>query len=68
MLKMYKEILTKVSFDRKLFKKELFKALKWVGTPLEFYQFKMWCMSEFGRKHPEVLKEVFQEIDAKMTH
>jgi hypothetical protein len=68
MLKMYKEILTKVSFDRRLFKKELFKALNWVGSPLELYQFKMWCIQEFGRKHPEVLKEVFLEIDTKMTH
>jgi|694.fasta_scaffold31630_6 hypothetical protein len=68
MLKMYKEILTKVSFDRQLFKKELFKALKWVGTPLELYQFRMWCIQEFGRKHPEVLKEVFQEIDSKKAH
>ena len=66
MLKMYKEILTKVSFDRQLFKKELFKALKWVGTPIELYQFRMWCIQEFGRKHPEVLKEVFQQIDSKM--
>ena len=68
MLKMYKEILTKVSFDRLLFKKELFKALKWVGTPIELYQFRMWCIQEFGRKHPEVLKEVFQQIDSKKAH
>lgn len=68
MLKMYKEILTKVSFDRQLFKKELFKALKWAATPLELYQFRMWCIQEFGRKHPEVLKEVFQEIDSKINH
>jgi hypothetical protein len=68
MLKMYKEILTKVSFDRQLFKKELFKALKWVGTPIELYQFRMWCIQEFGRKHPEVLKEVFQQIDSKKAH
>jgi hypothetical protein len=68
MLKMYKEILTKVSFDRRLFKKELFKALKWVGTPIELYQFRMWCIQEFGRKHPEVLKEVFQQIDSKKAH
>ena len=61
MLKMYQEILTKVSFDRQLFKKELFKAMKWVGSPLELYQFKLWCLQEFGKKHPEVLKEVFQE-------
>ena len=68
MLKMYKDILTKVSFDRRLFKKELFKALKWVGTPIELYQFRMWCIQEFGRKHPDVLKEVFQQIDSKKAH
>jgi len=68
MLRLYKEILTKVSFDRQLFKKELFKALKWVGTPLELYQFRMWCIQEFGRKHPEILKEVFQQIESKKTH
>ena len=68
MLKMYKEILNKVSFDRRLFKKELFKALKWVGTPIELYQFRMWCIQEFGRKHPDVLKEVFQQIDSKKAH
>ena len=61
MLRLYKEILTKVSFDSQLFKKELFKALQWVGSPLELYQFQMWCKKEFGNKHPEVLKEVFSE-------
>jgi hypothetical protein len=61
MLKMYQEILTKVSFDRMLFKKELKKATQWIVSPLELYQLKLWCMKEFGKKYPEELKEVFLE-------
>lgn len=61
MLRLYKEILTKVSFDSHLFRKELSKALKWVSSPLELYQFKLWCIQEFGKKHAEILQEVFNE-------
>lgn len=61
MLKMYQEILTKVSFDRKLFKKELKKATGWIVSPIELYHFKLWCVKEFGKQYPDELKEVFLE-------
>jgi len=59
MLELCKEILTKVSFDKILFKKELAKALKWLQTE-EIDKFKDWCLKTFGKKYPEILKDVFK--------
>ena len=48
MLDLTKKILTVVSFDAKLFQKELEKALKWITDAEELRKFKEWCISEFG--------------------
>ncbi|MFK8039231.1 MAG: hypothetical protein AB8B74_13135 [Crocinitomicaceae bacterium] len=59
MLELCKEILTKVSFDKYLFQKELNKALKWVGNPEEVEKLKTWCVGKFGKLYPDVVKLAF---------
>lgn len=59
MLELTKKILTKVSFDAQLFKKELDKALKWITDVEEIKKFKDWCIKEFGTKYPTIIKSAF---------
>jgi len=59
MLELSKQILQKVSFDRKLFKKELKKALRWI-KPQEQSQLKAWCLLTFGAIYNDVILEVFE--------
>lgn len=59
MLELCKEILTKVSFDKILFQKELSKALKWLQSD-EIDGFKEWCLKTFGTTYPEILKVAFR--------
>lgn len=47
MLTYVKEILHKVSFDPKLFEKELRKAIKAISAE-DFADFKRWCYNHFG--------------------
>lgn len=58
MLDYVKTILSKVSFDRALFKKELRKALKQL-IPDEIRELKEWCYAQFGEKYPMELRECF---------
>lgn len=56
MLEYCKTILSKVSFDRKLFEKELIKAIKrLVGE--ELVDLKQWCYDQFGHVYPGVLNK-----------
>ncbi|MGV6862432.1 MAG: hypothetical protein ACWA41_11710 [Putridiphycobacter sp.] len=59
MLELYKEILSKVSFDKLLFQKELNKAIKWITSNDEKESLKQWCYSKFGKEYPEVIKLAF---------
>lgn len=59
MLELTKKILTKVSFDAQLFKKELDKALKWITDVEEIKKFKDWCIKEFGKKYPTIIDQAF---------
>jgi len=59
MLELCKEILTKVSFDRLLFQKELNKALKWLQTE-ELDNFRDWCVNTFGKTYPDILRAAFK--------
>jgi hypothetical protein len=61
MLELSKTILSKISFDQYLFKKELKKARKWV-KPNEALVLKVWCLAQFGHLYKDVILEVF---DAK---
>lgn len=54
MLTYVKEILQKVSFDPKLFEKELRKAIKAISAE-DFAEFKRWCYSHFSAKYSPTL-------------
>jgi hypothetical protein len=60
MLDYVKMILLKVSFSKKLFEKELRKALQHV-QPLDLADFKTWCYQQFARLYRRVLKRVFSQ-------
>ncbi len=60
MLEYAKEILTKVSFDVKLFEKELLKSIKYLATE-EVKALKTWCFKTFGdRTFRRVLQRAFR--------
>lgn len=56
-----KEILTKVSFDRTLFKKELRKAIKWLKVD-ERKMLMIWCLATFGNKYSDVISQAFRQV------
>jgi hypothetical protein len=55
-----KQILTKVSFDRSLFRKELIKALR-VLRHDERRMLKIWCMGTFAA-YSGIVVEVFRKF------
>ena len=61
MYELSKKVLTKVSFDRKLFKKELLKSKKWL-KPKESLMLKAWALATFGHIYKEVILEVFETM------
>ena len=56
-----KEILTKVSFDRALFKKELKKAVRWLKNE-ERSLLQAWCIATFGAVYHDIIAEVFKSL------
>ena len=60
MLKFYKNILNKVSFDPKLFKKELKKSKKWLNKQ-EIASLKVWALACFANYRESIL-EVFDNL------
>ena len=63
MFEMSKMILQRVSFDKKLFKKELLKAKKWL-KPSERTLLYAWCIAQFGM-YKDVIAEVFRHTITK---
>lgn len=61
MFELSKNILEKVSFDKKLFRKELTKALKWL-KPDEKMLLMVWCISTYGNQYKDVISEVFKNV------
>jgi len=59
MMEFSKQVLQKVSFDQRLFKKELIKARRWVGQHDQLV-LKAWCLATFGHMYRDVIVEVFQ--------
>jgi hypothetical protein len=59
MLQYVKMILEKVSFDRKLFEKELKKGLKELLKE-EVRELKNWCYEKFGSLYTSILNKVFR--------
>jgi len=60
MLEFSKKILSKVSFDRKLFKKELRKSISWVSKT-EVITLKIWTLTTFS-EYKQTILEVFDQI------
>jgi len=54
-----KEILTKVSFDKSLFTKELKKALSWLKKD-EKKLLMVWCLATFGSRYSDVIMQTFR--------
>ncbi|MBG65183.1 MAG: hypothetical protein CMP73_00815 [Flavobacteriales bacterium] len=60
MLEFSKIVLKKVSFDKKLFKKELRKSAMWLSKS-DMIILKIWALSTFSQ-YNYIIKEVFDQI------
>ena len=60
MLEFSKKILNKVSFDPKLFKKELQKSARWLSQK-EMIHLKIWTLTAFSQ-YRNIILEVFDQI------
>jgi hypothetical protein len=60
MLEFTKKILSKVSFDKNLFKKELSKSARWLSKQ-EGITLKIWALTTFSQYKNTIL-EVFDQI------
>jgi len=58
MLNYVKTILSKVSFDKTLFEKELRKAISML-LPIEIKELKKWCFDKFGHVYRSIIRRVF---------
>lgn len=61
MLEYVKTVLVKVSFDRRLFEKELRKGLNLL-RPSEIQEFKDWCYSKFSQLYEPELDKYFVRL------
>ena len=59
MYEMSKKVLSRVSFDKRLFRKELLKFSRWL-KPKESLMLKTWCLATFGHIHKDIILEVFE--------
>ncbi len=59
MYELSKKVLSRVSFDKVLFKKELTKFSKWL-KPKELVNLKAWCIATYGHLHGDIIMEVFE--------
>ncbi len=66
MLEFKKRILLSVSFDLRLFEKELTKALKWLEQ-VEIEKLKVWCYERFSEMHKKVIDKVFQLTEVSLA-
>lgn len=58
MLNYVKKVLTKVSFDARLFEKELRKAINMlIGDDIQ--ELKLWCYTRFGNQYGTILNRCF---------
>ena len=60
MLEFNKKILSKVSFDKKLFRKELLKGVKWLNKR-DGITLKIWALSTFSQ-YKDVILDVFDQF------
>jgi hypothetical protein len=59
MLEQTKVVLSNVSFDLDLFKKELTKAIKWLNNK-EIISLKKWCKENFSGEYNKIAMEIIQ--------
>lgn len=59
MLEFAKKIVKAVSFDAKLFQKELVKAINRFTDLKDLQKFQNWCIEEFGKVYPTIIKTQF---------
>jgi hypothetical protein len=59
MLEYTKLILQKVSFDKKLFEKELSKSIQWLDNE-EAHALKEWLMKKFSQEYEDIIHSTFQ--------
>ncbi|MDN5200584.1 hypothetical protein QQ008_04405 [Fulvivirgaceae bacterium BMA10] len=64
MLEYVKVILSKVSFDKMLFEKELRKAIKSLVAE-EINELKNWCYAKFGHVYLNILNKCFLTVAAQ---
>ena len=60
MLEYFKMILSKVSFDKRLFEKELKKAIKSL-VDTEVNLLRDWCYQKFGQQYQPILNQCFAD-------
>tara|TARA_B100000073_G_scaffold328034_1_gene314234 strand:- start:92 stop:277 length:186 start_codon:yes stop_codon:yes gene_type:complete len=60
MLEFSKKILSKVSFDKQLFRNELNKSIRWVKKT-EIIHLKVWTLATFTQ-HKDIILEVFDNL------
>lgn len=60
MLRYAKQILTKVSFDKNLFEKELKKSMQWL-PPDQNDLLEDWCYKEYGNDYASILNRCFRK-------
>ncbi|HIB77276.1 MAG TPA: hypothetical protein EYN28_02710 [Flavobacteriales bacterium] len=58
MLEFCKSILSKVSFDRTLFAKELKKSVRWLKRS-EIQSLKDWCLNRYGGVYGDLIINTF---------
>lgn len=61
MFELSKKILTKVSFDQSLFRKELLKAFNYLKRE-EKVLLKVWALATFGHAYRDVIIEVYRTV------
>jgi hypothetical protein len=66
MLEYVKLILEKVSFDKKLFEKELKKGLDLL-VPVEVKELKRWCYAQFGSLYKNLLNRIFRRKNTELA-
>lgn len=55
-----KQVLTKVSFDKILFQKELKKSVRWLKKE-EVVALKIWCLATFVQ-YSDIINETFDQL------
>ena len=61
MLELSKKVLEKVSFDRRLFHKELRKAIRWVSKE-DMALLQVWCVTVYGHMYGDVISDCFSRM------